>query len=191
MSALGPLVIERNEQHVRVDISNWAQAVEASRTDGFTYFSFLSGIDWLPNPDLGGEHHYDTTRESSPQQEIIVDNVIRLAGGTSRYSVMTRLQNLESNASVTLAADIGEDLRVPTITHLFAGAEWHERETWEMYGFIFDGHPNLKHLYLPDEFEGFPLRKDFPLTSRLVRPWPGLVDMEEMPGKDEPEQDFA
>ena len=64
----------------------------------------------------------------------------------------------------------------------FRGADWHERETWEMYGFNFVGHPGLRHLYLPSEFEGFPLRKDFPLLAREVKPWPGLVDVEPIPG---------
>ena len=63
------------------------------------------------------------------------------------------------------------------------GADWHERECWEMYGFVFDGHPALRHLYLPSEFEGHPLRKDFPLLARVVKPWPGLVDVEPMPGE--------
>ena len=47
-----------------------------------------------------------------------------------------------------------------------------------MYGVRFDGHPSLRHLYLPAEFEGHPLRKDFPLLARVVKPWPGLVDVE-------------
>ena len=66
---------------------------------------------------------------------------------------------------------------------LFAGANWHERECWEMFGITFDGHPGLRHLYLPGEFEGHPLRKDFPLLARLVKPWPGIVDVEPMPAK--------
>ncbi len=66
---------------------------------------------------------------------------------------------------------------------VYPGADWHEREAWEMYGFAFDGHPSLRHLYLPSEFEGHPLRKDFPLLAREVKPWPGLVDVEPMPGE--------
>jgi NADH-quinone oxidoreductase subunit C len=50
-----------------------------------------------------------------------------------------------------------------------------------MFGFEFTGHPGLRHLYLPSEFEGFPLRKDFPLLAREVKPWPGLVDVEQFP----------
>ena len=75
---------------------------------------------------------------------------------------------------------------MPTWTTVYGGADWHERETWEMYGFTFVGHPDLTHLYLPGEFEGFPLRKDYPLLAREVKPWPGLVDVELMPEVPEP-----
>ncbi len=54
-----------------------------------------------------------------------------------------------------------------------------------MFGITFDGHPCLKHLYLPGAFEGHPLRKDFPLLARLVKPWPGIVDVEALPGSDD------
>jgi NADH-quinone oxidoreductase subunit C len=72
---------------------------------------------------------------------------------------------------------------------VFRGADWHEREAWEMFGFDFAGHPSLRHLYLPGEFEGHPLRKDFPLLSRVVKPWPGLVDKEPIPGEADEAQD--
>ena len=52
-----------------------------------------------------------------------------------------------------------------------------------MYGIAFAGHPDLRNLYLPGEFEGHPLRKDFPLLARVVKPWPGIVDVEAMPGE--------
>jgi NADH-quinone oxidoreductase subunit C len=70
---------------------------------------------------------------------------------------------------------------VDSLVPVYRGADWHEREAWEMFGFRFTGHPNLTHIYLPGEFEGHPLRKDFPLLSREVKPWPGLVDVEGMP----------
>ena len=50
-----------------------------------------------------------------------------------------------------------------------------------MYGVDFVGHPGLRHMYLPTGFEGHPRRKDFPLVSRQVKPWPGIVDVEPMP----------
>lgn len=70
----------------------------------------------------------------------------------------------------------GEAPTVPTLTGVFHGANWHERETWEMFGVVFDGHPNLVRLLLADEFEGHPLRKEFQLASRVVKPWPGAKE---------------
>ncbi|SDG45743.1 NADH-quinone oxidoreductase subunit C [Sinosporangium album] len=65
---------------------------------------------------------------------------------------------------------------LPTLTGLYRGANWHERETFEMFGVVFDGHPNLVPLLLPDGFEGHPLRKDFILASRVAKPWPGAKE---------------
>jgi NADH-quinone oxidoreductase subunit C len=93
---------------------------------------------------------------------------------------------------INLKADVPDDnAHVESWTTVYAGANWHEREAWEMFGITFDGHPDLRHIYLPTDFEGFPLRKDFPLLARIVKPWPGIVDVEPMPGgdQDEPAQD--
>jgi NADH-quinone oxidoreductase subunit C len=65
---------------------------------------------------------------------------------------------------------------VPTCSGVFRGANWHEREAWEMFGIVFEGHPNLVKLLLSDEFEGHPLRKEFVLASREVKPWPGAKE---------------
>ena len=65
---------------------------------------------------------------------------------------------------------------LPTVTDVWAGADWHERETYEMFGIVFDGHPNLVPLLLPDGFEGHPLRKDFVLASRVAKAWPGAKE---------------
>ena len=59
---------------------------------------------------------------------------------------------------------------------VFAGAAWHERETHEMFGIAFAGHPDPAPLLLPDGFEGHPLRKDFVLSSRVVKEWPGAQE---------------
>ncbi|WP_262379304.1 NADH-quinone oxidoreductase subunit C [Nonomuraea sp. PA05] len=65
---------------------------------------------------------------------------------------------------------------LPTAVDIYRGANWHERETFEMFGVIFDGHPNLVPLLLPDGFEGHPLRKDFILAARVAKPWPGAKE---------------
>lgn len=71
---------------------------------------------------------------------------------------------------------------MPTITGVYGGAHWHERECAEMFGIDFEGHPYLKNLYLPDDFEGHPLLKSFKLASRTYKPWPGAKDPEEAAG---------
>jgi NADH-quinone oxidoreductase subunit C len=66
-----------------------------------------------------------------------------------------------------------DDPRCPTLSGVYAGAEWHERETWELFGIVFAGHPRLRRLLLPDWQEGFPMRKDYVLRARVEKPWPG------------------
>jgi NADH-quinone oxidoreductase subunit C len=76
--------------------------------------------------------------------------------------------------SVMLRTRVPRDGGVlPTLTGVWAGAGWHERETHEMFGIGFEAHPNLAPLLLPDGFEGNPLRKEFVLASRVARAWPG------------------
>ena len=70
-----------------------------------------------------------------------------------------------------------ETPELPTITHLFPGADWMERETWDMFGIEFTGHPRLApRILCVENFEGWPLRKDFYLTSRIAKPWPGVKE---------------
>jgi NADH-quinone oxidoreductase subunit C len=66
--------------------------------------------------------------------------------------------------------------RLPTLTGVWPGAAWHERETFEMFGVVFEDHPNLVPLLLPDGFEGHPLRKEFVLASRVAKGWPGAKE---------------
>ncbi|WGD41393.1 NADH-quinone oxidoreductase subunit C [Streptomyces cathayae] len=65
---------------------------------------------------------------------------------------------------------------LPSAVDVYAGAAWHERETYEMFGVDFAGHPALDHLLLPDNFEGHPLRKDFVLAARVAKAWPGAKE---------------
>ncbi|MEU0255644.1 NADH-quinone oxidoreductase subunit C [Streptomyces sp. NPDC006184] len=70
---------------------------------------------------------------------------------------------------------------LPSAIGVYAGAAWHERETHEMFGVVFEGHPDLGHLLLPENFEGHPLRKDFVLAARVAKAWPGAKE----PGESE------
>jgi NADH-quinone oxidoreductase subunit C len=69
-----------------------------------------------------------------------------------------------------------DDPRVPSLAGVFGGAAWHERETAELFGIAFDGHPRPERLLLSDDVEGHPLRKDFVLTDRVAKPWPGVKE---------------
>jgi len=176
---------------VRVDRSAWVQAAQVARTKlGMVQFCFLSGMDWLPNNELSGEKIWDPDAESTNGDGTPTERTYEtgVAGGDTRFQVFARLFNPATSVGITLKVDLDEqDPRVDSWVPVFRGADWHERETWEMYGFNFDGHPDLRHIYLPAAFEGFPLRKDFPLLAREVKPWPGLVDKEPIPGEDEEE----
>jgi NADH-quinone oxidoreductase subunit C len=183
---------QRGDLWVRVRADAWKRMAEVCRRQlGFDYFCFLSGLDWMPhtwpNPKVV-EGEGDAEEESEPEPEPAPSTdqdgkyETGVAGGDTRFQVFARLYSTTRHLGVTFKADLdGEAPAVPTISDVYPGADWHERETWEMYGFEFIGHPNLVHIYLPSDFEGFPLRKDFPLLSREVKPWPGLVDVEPFP----------
>ena len=77
-----------------------------------------------------------------------------------------------------------EDPRVPSITFLWKGAEWGEREAYDMFGIIFEGNRDLRRIYMPIDFKGFPLRKDFLLADDAARsPGMGVRYMEQQIGR--------
>jgi len=167
---------------VRVRTDAWRAAGIALRDIvGCQYFCFLSAIDWLPSPFGRGED--DPT---APPPERSTEIRQGYTGGDTRMQVFARVTNLSLHVGVTVKADVpDDDAVVDSWIPVYAGANWHEREAHEMFGIRFAGHPDLRNMYLPTEFEGHPLRKDFPLLARLVKPWPGIVDVEPLPGGDD------
>jgi NADH-quinone oxidoreductase subunit C len=169
---------------VRVNRDAWRATGEAVKHKlGCTYFDFLSAIDWLPSPfgrDMDSQEdlavHGAEPKEPAPM-------ATGYAGGDTRLQVFARVVSIEHGIGLTLKADLpDDDASIATWVPLYSGANWHEREAWEMFGITFHGHPHLVHMYLPGDFEGHPMRKDFPLLARRVKPWPGIVDVEAMPG---------
>jgi NADH-quinone oxidoreductase subunit C len=167
---------------VRVTREAWSDAVAAAKNRlGCTFFDFLSAIDWMPSP-WGRYEDAAGVDAPLPRPDPSAEITSGYAGGDTRFQVLCRLADIRRHHAVVLKADVPDgDLRIASIVPHYAGANWHERECWEMFGITFDGHPSLRHLYLPGGFEGNPLRKDFPLVARLVKPWPGIVDVEPMP----------
>jgi NADH-quinone oxidoreductase subunit C len=181
-SVLGEGIVEQEAVFgmpvVRVRRDAWRRAAETARAQlGCDYLSFISAIDWQPAPREGDEGSSDTSSPVQPQEV-----TYGAAGSDGRFQVFAHVQSTSSHVGLTLKVDVDEQaMLLESWVPVYAGADWHERECWEMFGVTFDGHPALRHLYLPSEFEGHPLRKDFALLSRVVKPWPGLVDVEAMP----------
>jgi NADH-quinone oxidoreductase subunit C len=179
---------------VRVRIDAWATAAEVAKAKlGCRWFDFLSAIDWMPSPFGRYEDaELDTADALLAKVEAAraASRTTGLAGGDTRFQLLAHVCDVAARHDVFLKADVPDEaLRAPTWSGIYAGANWHERECWEMYGITFEGHPDLRHLYLPGEFEGFPGRKDFPLLARIVKPWPGVVDVEPMPGESQADVD--
>lgn len=149
---------------VYVDRSDWVETLRTARDEGdLKFFSWLSAIDWSREVAVG-------------------DPVEDVEGLDERYEVICRVSSVENwEGAQFIAAVPKDDPVIDSLVPLFAGAEWHEREAAEMFGIDFTGHPQLTHLYLPDRFEGNPLKKSYPLLAREVKPWPGTVDVEAMP----------
>ena len=173
---------------IRVATDAWPAAADVAQGAAqCRFFDFLSAIDWLPSP----YGRYEDASVDVPFPPPMPDRsaaVPGLAGGDTRLQVLASVARPGTDLRVFLKADLpDDDLRIGTWTHTYSGAAWHEREAWEMFGITFEGNLDLRHLYLPTEFEGHPLRKEFPLLARVVKPWPGIVDVEPMPGGDDDE----
>jgi NADH-quinone oxidoreductase subunit C len=171
---------------IRVATEAWPVAAEVARDKaGMRFFDFLSAVDWLPSP----YGRYEDSAVDTPFPPPMPDRsaaVPGYAGGDTRLQVLASVAKAGTDLRVLLKADVpDDDPRIGTWIHTYAGAAWHEREAHEMFGISFDGNADLRHIYLPTEFEGHPLRKEFPLLARVVKPWPGIVDVEPMPGGDD------
>ncbi len=86
---------------------------------------------------------------------------------SNTYEVVYHLYSIKRNHRVRLKVQMpASDLKISTVTNVWKTANWHEREAYDMYGIVFEGHPNLERILTQDGFEGHPLRKDYPLKGR-------------------------
>jgi NADH-quinone oxidoreductase subunit C len=123
----------------------------------FEYFTFLSAID---RSEFGGP--------DDPEKHGGLELIVHL------YSP-EHVVHINVRVPLELA-----DPRCPSISDIYRGANWHEREMRDMFGIQFEGHPNLTGIYLPEDFEGHPGLRSFKLPSRsYIKPWPGAKDPEE------------
>ena len=163
-SALGQKVESLEIRYGHLDatcsIENYREVVQTLRDEPglrFEFFTFLSAVD---RREFGGT--------DKPEKHGGLELLLHLYAPEHVLHV-----NLHVPIDVAAA-------RAPSIADLFGGANWHEREMWDMFGIHFEDHPNLVNIYLPEDFEGHPLRRDFKLPGRsFVKPWPGAKDPEE------------
>ena len=91
-------------------------------------------------------------------------------GAECRFGVVYMFATMDTNERLAVRVMVDEpDPQVDSLTHLWAGADWLEREVWDMFGIGFRGHPGLRRILMPEEFAAFPLRKDYPLQGRGER----------------------
>jgi len=87
-------------------------------------------------------------------------------GDDPRFEIVYELATLDDARHLRVKAKVSEDEEVPSAVDIWAGADWHEREVWDMMGIRFSGHPNMKRILMWEGYPFFPLRKDFPLAGR-------------------------
>jgi len=83
-----------------------------------------------------------------------------------RFAVIYCLKNTKNMARVRIKVQVEEQEKIPTLSKIYPIADWQEREVWDQFGIVFDEHPNLKRLLNHADFEGHPLRKDYPAKKR-------------------------
>lgn len=114
---------------------------------GFTCLLEVTAVDYLPR---------------EPRFEVVY-HLLRLEGPDAVHP-----GSVLPPARVRIKALVpGEFPSLPTVTHLFAAADWLEREVWDLFGIVFEGHPDLRRLLLLDDWEGHPLRKDYPVQVKV------------------------
>lgn len=102
-----------------------------------------------------------------------------------RFEVVYQLYSISHRHTIRIRAEVPEDDPViDSVSAIWDGANWHERECYDMFGIRFNGHPDLRRILMPEDWEGYPLRKDYPLKSDLgKREWKGLKEIIELAEK--------
>lgn len=106
--------------------------------------------------------------------DLLVDltcvDYLHYRGAKDRFGLVYLLANTETSERITVRTAVNDpEPQVPTVVDLWEGANWLEREVWDMFGIRFEGHPDLRRILLPEEFTAHPLRKDYPLQGRGER----------------------
>ncbi|MEA1903103.1 MAG: NADH-quinone oxidoreductase subunit C [Actinomycetota bacterium] len=123
----------------RVPPDTWLAFAEAAKAEGFEMLSDVTAVDWMR------QRH-------------------------ERFQVVVNVLSMSEGVRLRMITSVGrEDPTIPSITPLWPGAGFAEREVYDMFGIVFEGHPDLTRILMPDDWEGHPLRKDFGVGSVPVQ----------------------
>ena len=152
MSSRGPLlnaenlVVEKGvsagDAWVTVDPTNIRAALQSLKDEGYRLLVFLTCVD----------HLVDASRQ-----------------WPARYELVYELRNMETRAQLRVRAFVdGDPPRIDSVHDLFPPANWDERETYDLFGVVFNDHPELTRILMPDDWVGHPLRRDYPVGGEVV-----------------------
>jgi len=134
--------VSAGDDWVTVDARNVHDALAGLKDDGYRLLVFLTCVDHLTDSS---------------------------ADWPTRYELVYQLRNLETRQQIRLRAFIdGDPPHIDSVADLFPPANWDERETYDMFGVVFDNHPDLTRILMPDDWVGYPLRRDYPVGGEPV-----------------------
>jgi len=137
-----PSSLSRGQLVVHTDREKYIEIVTALRDDGYAFCSDLTAVDYL----------------------IAIDRPLPVGAAPERFEVVVSLIDMQQGKRVRVRAQVPEqEPTLPTLFEMFPGTEAMEREVYDMFGIVFEGHPDLTRILMPDDWEGHPLRKDYPI----------------------------
>jgi NADH-quinone oxidoreductase subunit C len=137
-----PSSLSRGQLVVHVSADNYLEIVTALRDDGYRFCSDLTAVDYL----------------------LAIDRPLPQGVAPERFEVVVNLLSMPDGKRIRVRSQVPEhEPTLPTLFELFPGTEAMEREVYDMFGIVFVGHPDLTRILMPDDWEGHPLRKDYPI----------------------------
>jgi NADH-quinone oxidoreductase subunit C len=137
-----PSSLSRGQLVVHVGRDRYLEIVTALRDDGYSFCVDVTAVDYL----------------------LDMERLLPAGVTPERFEVVVCLLSMDQGKRIRVRAQVPEaDPSLPTLFELFPGTEAMEREIYDMFGIVFDGHPDLTRILMPDDWEGHPLRKDYPV----------------------------